>query len=215
MGRTFLPLMVLVATLLGACGGPNDPARRRLLASPLIERSTGAEDREALLIQARGPCRLVLIAEGLGGETLRRELVRRVLPAGRTVGLSWAIVVQKAPPEAKGTPSEEERVQGRTEAHEVIVAWRFEDEGDRLARHVVWTRPGLQRTFRHILPPPARPEPTPFGSAVELELVVVGDLRSKEVKFSPRGAFTNVEFVDDQPQDRLSPIRLILQVERP
>ena len=48
------------------------------LASPLVERRTRDDGLESVLIQARGPCRIRLLAEGFGGDTIRSELANRV-----------------------------------------------------------------------------------------------------------------------------------------
>lgn len=215
MGRTLPVLFLLVAPCLAACGKPADPGRRLRLSSPLIERQPPVEGRESVLIQARGPCRLRLMSEGLGTETIREELTSRILPAGRSVGLYWSVLVHEAPPEMRGRPTEKDLERGRTEAHEVVVVFGFTDTGDQLARTVVWTRPGLERTIRYPIPPPARAEPVPFDSLFELALVLVADLDGTDLKFMVRGALTAVDAKGTKGGDMYLPIRLFLQVERP
>ena len=213
----FLPVaaLLLFGLLLPACGDDGTYARRRLgMGPPLIERAVALEGEDAILIQGRGPCMLVLYGEGLGGDLPLRELSRRTLPAGRSVTLSWSFATEDRPAEP-GSPTPKDQAEGRTEPRGIGVTWTWGDAGASGARNIVWARPGLAKEWRHATPPPARPEPLGFGTAMELGVIAITDMRGKGIDVKQALPVTKILFVDPEPGDRISPVRLLLSVESP
>jgi hypothetical protein len=131
------------------------------------------------------------------------------------VRLFWSVHVTRHERAGRVPPADEEAA-GRTEAHEMVLQFAFDDEAAGVRRTTVWTRPGRGRGLRLLASVPVPGEDLPIGSRRTLAAGAVADVAAGEPVLEEREGDARLTMPQPPGEgDRVSLARLRIEVLPP
>ena len=201
----------LVGLLASVCAcGDNEPARVPVVSGPpewCAARDNLPSEGTAALIRARSPCWLRLSIREPDGSLLRGD--RRRLASGAQVRVTWTARVQPGGEARSITP--DDKAAGRSEAHNVVLDYAFDDGLVHVHSLHGLTRPGKGQSLHADELPPAGFQPLSFDRPTTLCTMAIADWAAGKAVLR-RGRVLGREGAD--PLDRAQVAQLVLEIER-